>query len=120
MRRRGFQSRKSRGRTPDAEDCGAPDCGALDCGASGKIRWFFPFDSLCWLRVRMTPSSLSASLSAKTGSLGCFRAVGLADGLFRGDDVFDDDAADAMPGHLGDLEATAFVLDALADGGDVA
>jgi len=44
----------------------------------------------------------------------------LVDGLLLCGDVFDVDAADATAGHLGNLVAAAFVLEAFADGGDVA
>src|SRR5580704_13894015 len=88
------------------------------------MRGFVPFDSLCSLRVRMTPSYFSsltlACLSLQIISLGRFPAGSLVNLLLRCSEVFDDDAADAMAGHPGDREAAAFVLNALAHGGDVA
>ena len=52
--------------------------------------------------------------------MGRFPAGDLVDGPSRWGDVFDDDPADATAGHLGDLIAAAFVLNALPNSGDVA
>src|SRR5271170_6523674 len=53
-------------------------------------------------------------------SFGRFRGVGCVEGSVRRREVFHGDAADAVSGHFGDLEAAAFVVDALARDRDVA
>src|SRR5258708_2234567 len=74
--------------------------------------------------LRMTPSHLPSLslqyLPLQTISSCRFPAAGSFDWLSRRGDVFDDDAAGATAGHLGDLKAAAFVLDALPNRGDVA
>ena len=108
MRRNGGQNRDAVGRRIDSAD-------ACEDGTSGEIRGFFT-------SLRVTPSRRPSvrRLAAKF-SLDRFPTVDFVDGFsLRDGDVFYDDAADAMSGHLGDLVAAAFVLDALTDGGDVA
>ena len=46
--------------------------------------------------------------------------VGCAEAGLRRDEVFHDDAADAMSGHFRDLKAAAFVVDTFARNRDVA
>ena len=106
MRRNGGQNRDAVGRRIDSAD-------ACEDGTSGEIRGFFT-------SLRVTPSRRPSvrRLAAKF-SLDRFPTVDFVDGFLVACDIFDDDAVDATAGHLGDTIATAFVLEAFADDGDV-
>jgi hypothetical protein len=106
MRRKGRQRIDTDGR---GLVCAGAWCGA----ASGEMRGVFEV----FASLRMTPFF---RLAAKV-SLDRFPAVDFVGGFgLRGGDVFNDDAADAVTGHLGDLVAATALLEGLAYGGDVA
>src|ERR1700679_621148 len=72
------------------------------------------------MRRRGFQRALIRGIPYVRGSFGGFHGVGCVESGLRRGEGFYGGAADAVSGHLGDLEAAAFIVDALARDRDVA